>query len=166
MKKRRPRDTDHDNAKRVMDCLRRVMRALQTASRSRPSAARLTGAQLWVLYQIGKTPGISLTQLAARTLTNSSTVSEVAARMVSDRYVKRASHHGDARRIRLTLTNRGAVVLRGSPEPVQEKLTKALLSLSERKLARLADTFEEWTGEARLQRTPATMLNAAGDGSR
>ncbi len=158
--RRRP-DTDNRNARRVMDCLRRMVRALQTASRSRSTRVNLSGAQLWILQQIGETPGISLTQLAAQTLTNASTVSEMAARMVRAGYVRRMSHRADARKIHLTLTNRGAAVLRGSPPPVQEKITTALLSLSPQKLSRLADDFEAWVSESRLQRTPATMLNAS-----
>jgi MarR family transcriptional regulator, organic hydroperoxide resistance regulator len=142
-----------------MDCLRRVVRALQTASRARSRNAKLTGAQLWVLQQIAKTPGISLTQLAAQTLTNASTASEMAAKMVSSGYVKRVSHRSDGRRIHLTLTARGTAVLRGLPQPVQDKLANALLSLPPQKLSRLADAFEDWITEARLLRTPATLLN-------
>lgn len=157
---KRPRQgTDKHDARRVMDCLRRVVRSLQTGSRSRSTGVNLTGAQLWILQQIREAPGISVTQLAAQTLTNASTASEVATRMVNAGYVKRVSHRSDGRRIHLTLTTRGAAVLRGSPRQVQEKLATALRSLSAQKLSRLADTFEEWLAEARLQRTPATLLN-------
>lgn len=160
---RRPRPaTDNRDARRVMDCLRRVVRSLQTASRSRSRGAKLSGAQLWVLQQIAKAPGISLTRLAAQTLTNASTASEVATKMVRAGYVKRVAHRSDARRIHLTLTKRGAEVLRKSPRPLQDKLANALLSLSTRKLGLLADTFEDWITEAGLQRTPATMLTALG----
>jgi len=157
---RRRSATDNRDARRVMDCLRRIVRSLQTASRARSRGAKLTGAQLWILQQIAKTPGISLTQLAAQTLTNASTASEVATKMVSSGYVKRVSHRSDGRRIHLTLTARGAAVLRGLPQPVQDKLASALLSLPPQKLSRLADTFEEWVTEAKLQRTPATLMNA------
>lgn len=158
--KRRPRRATSDrDARRVMDCIRRIVRSLQTASRSRSGGVNLTGAQLWVLRQIARTPGISLTQLAAQTLTNSSTVSEVAARMVSAGYVKRVAHASDGRRIHLTLTPRGATVLRGLPQLAQERLADALRALPAAKVALLADTFEEWVTSARLQRTPATLLS-------
>lgn len=144
-----------------MDCLRRIVRSLQTASRSRPTGGNLTGAQFWIMQQIGRAPGISLTRLAAQTLTNTSTVSEAAARLVNAGYVKRVSHQADARKITLTLTSRGAAVLRGSEQPVQEQLTNALVALPTQKLSRLADTLEQWVSEARLQRTPASMLSSA-----
>jgi DNA-binding MarR family transcriptional regulator len=156
----RPQDIDRREARRVMDCLRRVARALQTASRSRSKGAKITGAQLWVLHQIGRTPGISLSQLALQTLTNTSTVSEVTSRLVSTGYLRRNSHATDGRRSHLSLTSRGAAVLRATPPPAQEKLANALLSLSRRDLAQLADLFDEWIAEAGLQRTPASMLDS------
>ena len=146
-----------------MDCLRRIVRALQTASRARPTGTNLTGAQLWIMQRISRTPGISLTELAAQTLTNSSTVSEVAARLASSGYVRRVSHDSDARKITLTLTRRGATALRASAQPVQEKLAEALAAMAPRDVAQLAETLEKWISGARLQRTPASLLGSNGD---
>ena len=148
------------DARRVMDCLRRIVRELQTASRSRSSKVRLSGAQLWVLQQIGKTPGITLTQLAAQTLTNTSTVSELTSRMVKAGYVKRGSHRADGRRITLSLTGRGMLAVRGSQRAFQDRLTGALLGLPQSQVARLADAFAAWVGAAKLKRTPAKLLNS------
>ena len=116
------------------------------------------------MQQISRTPGISLTALAAQTLTNGSTVSEVAARLVRSGYVRRVSHDSDARKITLTLTRRGSTALRASSQPVQEKLAEALAVMPARDLARLAETLEEWVTGAGLQRTPASMLNSGGSG--
>lgn len=115
------------------------------------------------MQRISRTPGISLTELAAQTLTNSSTVSEVAARLAASGYVRRVSHDSDARKITLTLTRRGINAVRASSQPVQEKLAEALSAMAPEDVARLAETLEKWVSGARLQRTPASLLSSNGD---
>ena len=77
------------DAARAMDSLRRVVHALRTATRASERAFGLSAAQLFVLRQLSVTAGQSLTDLAARTRTTQSSISEVVARLVRNGLVSR-----------------------------------------------------------------------------
>src|SRR3982751_5293645 len=81
-----PRASD-DATRRVMDALRRIVRGLSASARVLPGGSSVSGAQLFVLRQIDAAPGLSIGELAARTLAGQSTVSEVVARLVERRLV-------------------------------------------------------------------------------
>ena len=110
------------------------MRALSASAHG--SGRGVTGAQLFVLRQIGDTPGISVDALARRTFARQSTVSEVVARLTGRRVVK----NNDA------------------GPTAQERLAAALERLSPRQRRALADSLEAWLVEAQLAGTPATMF--------
>jgi len=75
---------------RAMDSLRRIVHALRVATRASERAVGLGGAQLFVLRQLSATSGQSLGDLAARTRTTRSSISEVVARLVRNGLVNRA----------------------------------------------------------------------------
>src|SRR5438552_2043436 len=68
---RAPRATD-DSTRRVMDALRRIVRGLSASARVLPGGSSVSGAQLFVLRQIDEVPGLSIGELAARTLAGQS----------------------------------------------------------------------------------------------
>ena len=105
--------SDRAAAIRAMDNLRRVVRALSASARS-VSARGVSGAQLFVLRQIAAAPSLSLRELADRTLTGQSTVSEVVTRLVERGLVERIASETDARRAELTLTARGRRAIAGT----------------------------------------------------
>ena len=91
---------------RVMESLRRVVRSLSTSLRGSSRADGITGAQLFVLRQIAAAPGLSMNDLAARTLARQSTVSEVVSRLTHRGLVVRGVRLEDARQAALTLSVR------------------------------------------------------------
>jgi DNA-binding MarR family transcriptional regulator len=106
----------------VLDHLRRIVRALRVGA----GGPGMSSAQLFVLAALAAEPGASLRRLAARTLTDASSVSVVVARLVADGLVARRRDPADARRAVLSLTRRGAARLARAPEPVQTRLVAAL----------------------------------------
>ncbi len=116
-------------AGRALDNLRRLVRALRVSSHAIERRASISGAQLFVLRELAAEPDVSIRRLAARTLTDPSSVSVVVARLVERGLVARRSDPDDRRRVLLSLTRRGRTLLARSPEPVQVRLVAALRAL-------------------------------------
>jgi DNA-binding MarR family transcriptional regulator len=143
---------------RVMDSLRRVVRALSTSLRGAPRADGITGAQHFVLRQIAAAPGLSMNELAERTLARQSTVSEVVSKLTQRGLVARGMHPTDARQAVLTLTASGRRAISGVAATAQERLADGLASLSAAQRTALADGLELWLDAAGLADIPAPMF--------
>jgi DNA-binding MarR family transcriptional regulator len=126
-----------DDAARVLDSLRRIVRALRVTAHTVERELGISGAQLFVLRELAEEPGISIRRLSERTLTDPSSVSVVAARLVKRGFVARHQDTADARRGVLSLTLRGERLLTRAHEPFQARLVRALRSLPRRSLRRL-----------------------------
>jgi DNA-binding MarR family transcriptional regulator len=141
-----------------MDALRRLVRVL-SASAHGPAARRgPTGAQLFVLRQIGEAPGLSIGELSARTLTGQSTVSEVVTRLVARGLVTRRPSQTDARQVQLALSARGRATVRDTGPTAQERLAEGLAALPAAERDALARGLERWLESAGLAELPATMF--------
>lgn len=143
---------------RVMDALRRSVRALRTANQNARRELGVTAAQLFVLRQIGEEPGLSLADLAERTHTAQSSVSEVVSRLVDDGHVEKTHAPDDRRKIVLELTRQGGEVMSRAGRPVQERLIAGLAQLSAEQRRTLADLYEAWLRAAGLDTLPASMF--------
>ena len=150
-------DTVDPSTRRVMDSLRRIVRVLGASARG-PAARHATGAQLFVLHQIDAVPGLSIGELAARTLTGQSTVSEVVSRLVERGLVVRRADPTDARQTRLQLTARGRTAVRDTEPTAQERLATGLSSLDTTEREELARALERWLEAAGLAELPPTMF--------
>src|SRR5919199_6962687 len=150
---------------RVMDALRRIVRAL-TASARRDAGAGVSGAQRFVLREIAAAPGLSVGELATRAFARQSTVSEVVTRLVERGLVARRAGAADARQTVLTLTARGRRVAGGAERTAQERLVAGLAQLSAAERAALAESFERWLAAADLADVPATMFFEGGRAGR
>jgi DNA-binding MarR family transcriptional regulator len=155
-------DREHASQPRVaraaMDSLRRVVRALRASNAGVEREHRLSAAQLFVLRQVAERPGQSLNELAQRTLTTQSTVSEVVGRLVQHGMIARESDARDRRRVLLTLSDIGRDVLSRAPETVQERLVQGFQTLSPAMQSALADGLDAWLSAAGLRDVPPTMF--------
>lgn len=143
---------------RVMDGLRRAVRALRAGNVDAERELGVSVAQLFVLRQIAEVPGISVAQLAGRTHTAQSSVSEVVARLVAEHYVTKAPAADDRRRAALTVTAKGRAVTARAGRTVQERLIEGLDRLSRDDRQQFARLFETWLQEAGLEDIPASMF--------
>lgn len=148
---------------RVMNDVRRVVRALHGASGESTRALGVSAAQLFVLRQVAVRPGQSLSELAHRTHTTQSSVSEVIGRLGTLGMVERRPAESDRRRAELTLTPAGRAVLLRAPDTVQERLIAGLSRLPEWQRQALADAMDAWLAEAGLAAVPPTMFLESGE---
>jgi DNA-binding MarR family transcriptional regulator len=119
-----------DEAQEILDALRRLVRFLRLAARDAEEATGASAAQLFVLQQLAAAPAASLADLAARTLTDASSVSTVVARLVARGLVARRAAAGDRRRAELSLTARGHALIHRAPVLAQHRLLDAIAHMS------------------------------------
>lgn len=146
------RDDNHTPAAdRAVGSLRTLIRALRVASSASDRAVGVTAAQLFVLRQVAAEPGQSVNDLARRTLTTQSSVSEVLARLVDQGLITRRVATDDRRRAELSLTPRGSMVLQNAHDAIQEQLIEGFAKLPRDVQTDLAEGLEQWLSEAGIQ---------------
>lgn len=143
---------------RILDAIRRLVRHLRLADRAAQSDLGISGAQLFVLTELGKTPSLSLTELAARTRTDQSSVSVVVSRLVDAGLVTRDRDSRDARRLILNLTPGGHAMLQRAPAVAQEQIIAEIDRLSPAGRKQLADAFTQLVDALGAEPGPAPML--------
>lgn len=131
----------------ILDSIRSLFRLLRLSDRAAQTKVGLSAAQLFVLVEIGKTPDISLGELAERTRTDRSSVSTVVTKLVDGRLVARERAGDDARRLALTLTAAGRAALRKAPPVAQEVLIEIVDRLPGVDRRRFAETFSTVVAE-------------------
>ena len=89
----------------------------------------VTGAQLWVLAQVGNEPGIRLTALARALAVHQSTASNLVERLEALKLLERRRSAGDQRVVHLYLTLAGKRVVKRAPGPAEGVLPDALKRL-------------------------------------
>ena len=146
------------DSQRILDAIRRLVRLLRLADRAVQSELGLSGAQLFVLHELGKTPSLSLSELADRTRTDQSSVSVVVTRLVDSGYVTRDRDKRDARRLVLNLTKSGRAVAEKSPPVAQEQIIEVLERMSATDRRRFADLFTRLIEEMSEGRGAAPMM--------
>src|SRR5688572_19499188 len=146
------------DAAAVMESLRKLVRFLRLADRRAEGAAGISAAQLFVLRQLASAPAASLAELAARTLTDQSSVSTVVARLVDRGLVVRRPAAADRRRVELALTARGRRAAAKAPELAQVRIVDAIAAMSPARRAALVQTLGEFVRAIGADAVPARML--------
>jgi DNA-binding MarR family transcriptional regulator len=147
-----------ESVRAVLNPLRQLVKALRVASRSLEKAHGLSSAQLFVLEQLRGSDGISLNEVAQRTLTHQSSVSVVVKKLAEQGLVSRKSAKDDSRRLEIFLTPSGERTLAHTPNSIQAQLITALarMGASERKL--LGKLLNQMVMEAGLHSTQPPQL--------
>jgi len=139
-----------DAAADALDALRRVVRALRTADGETEVALGLTSAQLFLLREIDKGRLLTVGELARRTATAQSSVSEVIARLAARGLVNRGRSSEDRRRAEISLSEAGRAILTRSSETVHERLLAAFGRLPIDRQHQAADGLRAWVRAAGL----------------
>ncbi len=129
------------DSQRIFDSIRHLVRLLRLTDRAVQSELGLSGAQLFVIHELGKAPALSLSDLAERTRTDQSSVSVVVSRLVEAGLVTRERDRRDARRLVLNLTRAGRALAEKSAPAAQERIVEALERMAAADRRRCADAF-------------------------
>jgi len=141
-----------------MNTLRRIVRSLRAAEATSEAALGVTTAQLFVLREIEKAGTVTVGELAARTATAQSSVSEVLARLDARQLIRKCRSEADRRRTEISLSERGAQLLARAPETIQERLLAAFRRLPEQRQRDAAAALQAWLDEAALGDVAPTMF--------
>jgi DNA-binding MarR family transcriptional regulator len=160
-------DTD-DASARTMDALRRLVSALRTSGSAASGELGMSVAQLFAVRVIGEQPGLSMGELASRTLTTMSAVSEVVTRLVRRGLVRRDAAPDDHRRAVLTLTPAGEMIAQNLGQTLPERLIEALQAMTPDARLVLAEALDAWVAGAGLALVSPSMFGegAPADGAR
>jgi DNA-binding MarR family transcriptional regulator len=113
----------------AVEALRKLVRLLRDSTQIVEKRTGVTGAQLFVLRVLAEHPGLSINELARRTMTHQSSVSVVVSRLVARGLVARVPAADDRRRLIVTLTPRGRLLHRDAPAVAQELIVEAVRGL-------------------------------------
>ena len=86
----------------------------------------LPGSQMWVLQEVQRSPGIGITELAARMGVHQSTCSQLVEKLSAKLYLTRSRSVIDQRRVGLYLAPGGVDAIAALPGPAEGVLPKAL----------------------------------------
>ena len=135
--------TTSSDIRSILDSIRRIVQALRVSSRAAEKDVGLSGAQLFVLQQLGDGRRLSVNELAERSFTHQSSVSEVVQRLVEKGFVERKQSETDGRRAAVSLTASGQTRLKKlrasrGPDPFQHRLIQTLEQMSAKQRAQLS----------------------------
>lgn len=103
----------------------------------------VSGSQIWILKEINKSPGIGVSELAARLSVHQSTCSQLLEKLVARGMVVKTRSQKDQRCVGLTLTPSAAGLLVRAPGPAEGLLPEALEAMSESGRTRLDAALTE-----------------------
>lgn len=146
-----------------VDSIRRLVRVLRVAAQRTQAAAGVSAAQLFVLQQLRDDNALSVNELAARTLTDRSSVADVVDRLSAQGLVTREVDAADRRRAAVRITAAGRRTLSRAPDAPTTMLIAGLRSLPLREQTALARSLERLHRAMGTSDEPATMLFADAD---
>lgn len=114
--------------------LRLIFKTTQAHSKFVEKECGLSGAQLWMLYEVSVTLGVRVSQLAKTLSVHPSTCSNMLDKLEEKGLVYRDRSKKDQRSVHLYVTDLGTELLTKAPSPPQGKLTEALDALSDEQL--------------------------------
>jgi DNA-binding MarR family transcriptional regulator len=124
-------------AMRVLKNLRRALRLAKSRSGTLQRGGPVTNAEMWVLRELGKHPGLKVTDLARATALHQSSISNVMRKMKQKQLVRDKRDDVDARVVRLYLTAAGERMVSANPSVPHNHLLSTLERLSAKTLNQL-----------------------------
>jgi DNA-binding MarR family transcriptional regulator len=103
----------------------------------------VSGAQMWVLAELRRKPGIRVTELAYAMAVHQSTASNLVERLAKSGLIRRDRSGKDQRVVHLSLTRAGRETVARAPLPLEGVLPDALNSLGHADLVELQQRLDK-----------------------
>ncbi|MHC4164053.1 MAG: MarR family winged helix-turn-helix transcriptional regulator [Planctomycetota bacterium] len=127
---------------RVVQALRRIIRAVDLHSRKLSALHQITGPQLVCLLTIDEFAPITLSALAREVHLSPSTVLGIIDRLEVKGLVRRERDLKDRRLLQISLTGPGRDLIANAPSPLQDTLAHAMSELPADQQATIAQSLE------------------------
>jgi DNA-binding MarR family transcriptional regulator len=136
------RDARRGLALAVLEQFRLIFRSAKKHFQWVQERTGVSGAQLWVLAEVHRQPGIRVTELAHAMAVHQSTVSNLLDRLQRNGLIQRDRSSADQRVVHLSLTNLGRATIARAPLPLEGVLPDALNRLAHDELLDLQQRLE------------------------
>jgi DNA-binding MarR family transcriptional regulator len=146
----------------LLIALRQVIRAIGLRSRQLNKEAGLTGPQLIVMQNIGKTPGIMVKQIADNIKLSPATVTSILDRLELKSLVQRIRSTEDKRKVGVFLTDTGKQMLAQAPLPLQEHFVNRFAQLAQWEQSQMVATMQRIASMMDAQHIDASPLLEVG----
>ena len=145
--------TDQQHQARALEVLKQfrvIYGSVRHHFRRVEEACGVSGSQLWLMQEIGASPGIGISELALRLSIHQTTCSQLVEKLAIRGYVRKARSTQDQRRVGLTLSKRALAALKDAPGPAEGVLPEALTDLTDSTLLSLSTQLRKVIAQLRL----------------
>ena len=149
---------DIRHSQKILDSIRRIVRALRIASRRAEARFGLSGAQLFVLQALKDGSSLTINELGERTYTHQSSVSAIVTKLEETGFLSRTQSRSDARRKEVKITSKGKNLLKMRIELGQSRLLAGISKLSDRERRLLSVLMEKLVKHSGFSDLPVSMF--------
>jgi MarR family transcriptional regulator, organic hydroperoxide resistance regulator len=142
----------------TVQCLRRIVKAIEDYSHEVSSSFGITGPQLWALKTISQSSSLTLGNLSKQMYLHPSTISGVIDRLEGRGLVQRVRDTNDRRVVTVELTPAGQELVKRAPNPVQGKMIYGLTKLKRDELRAIYDSVRKLTEIVEAEHVKATFF--------
>lgn len=142
----------------VVTAVRRIVRSLRVGASAVEGRTGLRAAQLFTLEFVNAAPGLSLTELATRTMTDRTSAAGMIERLMDAGMVTKREGANDRRRTELFITPKGRRTLSRAPQSPTQHLIDGIAAMAAPERTRLAASLHALVEAMGLAEHPAPML--------
>lgn len=147
---------------RILQSLRRIIRAVDIHSRKLVARHKVTGPQLVCLGAIAEECPTTATRIARQVFLSTSTVVGIIDRLQDKGLVRRERDSKDRRIVYVTATEEGLALIAQAPSPLQDTFTEALGNLPEKDQQTLTLSLEQIVDLLEAKGLPAAPVLETG----
>lgn len=153
----RTSDQHQDQILAVLQKFRQVFKSAQKHFHWVEKQCGVSGAQLWALWELCESPGLSVSELARAMSIHQSTASNLLDKLEQRKLIRRERKGPDQRVVRLFATPGGLTVVSKAPRPARGVLPDALSQLPENELRALDANLDALVNLMRIRDEKAAM---------
>jgi DNA-binding MarR family transcriptional regulator len=144
-------DRDRQLESAVLQQFRLIFRSAKKHFHWVQERAGVSGAQLWLLAEIDRKPGVRVTDVAKSMAVHQSTASNLIERLERNGLLLRQRSNQDQRAVHLILTEAGREAVARAPRPLYGVLPDALNCLPQADLVQLRNLLEKLAGKMKVR---------------
>jgi len=147
---------------RILQSLRRIIRAVDIHSHKLAYSYNITGPQLACLLTIKESGPLTSSAVARKNYLSPSTVVGIIDRLEKKELVLRNRDNRDRRQVYVSITPKGEKLIADTPSLMQDTLTKAIVELPEHEQISIARALERLTELMEAQHIEAAPILQTG----
>lgn len=147
---------------RILQSLRRIIRAVDLHSRQLTMQYDITGPQLACLLVVNEQGPLTTSSLARQVYLSPSTIVGILDRLEQKGLVLRKRNSLDRRVVNIAITQKGRKLIRSAPSPLQESLASALQNLPKPEQAAITRALEKIVALMEADHIDAAPMLATG----